>query len=258
MILAPQGIASGRDPQRRRFEGLRGLGRRQTLGSNLLTGLVEWWPLNEQSGQRRGVHAGLDLTDNNTVTGADGVGSLASQFTRANSEYLSRSSESAVQMGDIDCTFTAWVNLETTGSEGHAFISKDTTAAGGREFNLQLNLGSGLFRFVVSGDGSTAAVVDDSTTGAPSTGSWYFIIGYHDAGNNEIGISTNVGTAVTASHTTGIVSGSTEFRLGRFAASGAANVNGRIQRVGMWKRLLTSDEQTFLYNSGRGCDYPFV
>jgi hypothetical protein len=39
-----------------------------TYASADTVSLVEWWALNEDSGTRVGVHAGLNLTDNNTVT----------------------------------------------------------------------------------------------------------------------------------------------------------------------------------------------
>ena len=57
-------------------------------GSSLLTGLSDYWKLNEVSGTRADSTANAQtLTDNNTVTSNPGhVSTPAAQFTAANSE----------------------------------------------------------------------------------------------------------------------------------------------------------------------------
>lgn len=227
------------------------------LGHNLLERLVEWWPLNEQSGTRRGVHAGLHLTDNNTVTGADGVGSLASQFTRANSEYLNRTSQASLQVADIDFEWACWAYLDTKTAATFNYILSKRNAPTVREYFLDYVIASDRFRWGVSADGTNNVTVLANTFGAASTATWYFINAWHDASANQIGIAINAGAADTASHSTGVIAGDGNLTIG--AGDNAPTIfwDGRIQRVGFWKRILSADERAWLYNGGRGRDYPF-
>lgn len=220
------------------------------------TNLVEWWPLSETSGTRVGVHAGLNLTDNNTVTGAAGNnGSSASQFTAANSEYLSRASESALNVGDIDFSFTLWAYGDAWARQ--ALFSKWTAGVGGQlAYFLEYQNGVPAFVFLVSSTGSDAVAVQATTFGAASTGNWYFIYCQHDSVGNTIGISVNNGTLNTTAHSAGVFSGSTTaFEVGRSGSSIPRYMDGRMQRFGFFKRLLTPTERTVLYNSGNGLSY---
>ena len=225
------------------------------LGHNLLDRLVEFWPLSEQASVRLGVHAGLHLTDNNTVTGADGVGSLASQFTAANSEYLSRASEAALQMGDIDFTLAAWVYLDAVGADRTILGKHDAATAAGSEFMMRYNHATTRFRFALL-NASVSTTVDANPFGAPSTATWYLVMGRYDAAADLMGISVNAGAEDTAAQTGGTNVLTNGFHVG--ALNTLAHFSGRIQRVGMWKRLLTADERSWLYNGGRGRNYPFV
>jgi hypothetical protein len=72
----------------------------------------------------------------------------------------------------------------------------------------------------------------------------------HDATGNTIGISVNAGTVNTTSFSGGIFDGTTAFLIG--SRSGATYMNGRIDEVGVWKKLLSASELTELYNSGAG------
>lgn len=227
--------------------------RHMTLGHDLLNGLVDTWPLNEQSDARLGIHAGLHLTDNATVTGADGVGSLASQFTNANSEYLSRADEAALSIPSIDFTVAAWVYLDST-SANRAIVSKYNTTGNDREYLLFFRNSDTRFVFNVSVTGSDAFAAVANNFGAPSTATWYFVTAWR---GGELGISVNAGTADTATNRTPR-DGASTFVIGATNQGGGEYHDGRIQRVGLWKRKLTANEITYLYNSGRGRDYPWI
>ena len=231
------------------------LGHRQTLGHNLLHNLVAFWPLSAVAKQFD-VHAGRTLV--NTGAGhANGLDSTATAFSSAQGFYCYRASEPALQVGDEDFTFCTWV-YGTSFSAAHGYITKDNTAlAGGREYSLQYNAVVGRFRFTVSATGTGVTAVDANALGAPSINTWYLLFGWHDAAANTINIAVNNGAANSASHSTGVFSGNTEFRIGKFADNVGA-VDGRMQRVGFWRRVLTADERAWLYRGGRGRDYPFV
>jgi hypothetical protein len=54
-----------------------------------------------------------------------------------------------------------------------------------------------------------------------------------------------------------VFDGSAAFGLGRNEDS-LAWLDGRLDSVSIWKRMLTAAERTQLYNSGNGLDYPFA
>ena len=90
--------------------------------------------------------------------------------------------------------------------------------------------------------------------GSPSTAAWIFIVAWHDSSANTINIKVNNGTANSASYSSGVNDDTSPFVLGA-TNTGAGFMDGRIDQVGVWKRVLTADEQTFLYNNGNGRAY---
>jgi hypothetical protein len=84
-----------------------------------------------------------------------------------------------------------------------------------------------------------------------------FIEVYHDAEADQIGIAVNGGTFTTASHSAGIFNSSAALIIGSFGDSGFASpMQGWVDEVGIWNRMLTADERAALYNSGNGIAYP--
>src|SRR4051812_50060322 len=73
----------------------------------LLNALIAHWRLEEASGVRADSHAGLDLSDINTVGQAAGKLGNAASFVAGNEEILPAADQGAVGMGDIDFTLAA-------------------------------------------------------------------------------------------------------------------------------------------------------
>lgn len=208
--------------------------------STLNVGLVAHYNLDETSGTRAALVGGVTLDDNNTVTSGTGVKGNSAFFTRANAEALSAPSDGVVfSIGNIDCTFTLWVKLtslqtcDIVGKWGGASI----------EYDLLYNAGTTRFEWYVSGDGVGNASVAASNFGAPSTGTWYFILLEHDSVGNTIKISINNGTANSTAHTTGIFDGTQNFVLGNGVNS---SLDGEIDEFRLYKRKLTTAEITAL------------
>lgn len=228
---------------------------RDVAAPTLLTNLIEWWPLDEVSGNRAGVHSGLTLTDNNSVTSNPGVdGTTAAQFTAANTEYLSRASEASLQIGDVDFTFAVWLYLDSVGVDRTILSKHDGATASGSEFLIRYDHGTTQFRFAML-NGGTATAVQASTFGTPSTGTWYMLILQYDAANDLMGISVNNGTMDTTAQAGGTNVLTNPFVVG--AVADLSPFNGRMQRIGFWKRLLTDAEKAEIYNAGNGISYPF-
>ncbi len=220
---------------------------------SLTTSLVSYWNLDEASGNRADSHGTNTLTDNNTVASATGKIGTAGDFEKNNSEWLSHADNADLSTGDIDWTVQAWVQLESKPAGDYMCVVGKGGSGG--EYALFWNAPDDRFYLYVNGAfGSIKA----NTFGAPSLATWYCLHIWHDSVNNLVGISVNAGTADTASYSGGITDGTGAFAIGRDEIGPAGYWDGLIDEVGFWKRVLTSQERTDLYNAGAGFAYPFV
>lgn len=232
--------------------------RRAASGTALLTDLVAYWTLDELSDGSVEVNRldssgnGNTLTDRNTTASATGIKTRACDFESANSEYLDCASNGYLQMGDIDFTIALWANRESTGTQ--YFISKGNSTSSPANWAYFSYVDSaGKLYFFVS-DGSTYGSVNKAVFA--SVAIWYFVVLYHDAANDTVGIVVNAGTPTTATWAGGCADGSTKHQkiASRPDNLGAYNAgfDGMFDEIGIWKRILTSDEITWLYNAGAG------
>lgn len=227
---------------------------------SLLTNLQAFWELEEASGTRNDAHSTNHLSDVNTVTQAAGKVGNAGQFTGANSEHLSIADNAALSTGDIDFTIAAWVYMDSKGTGFNANIIASKYGAGGQNVDHEWWLGytgqaSDLFQLVVRPGTGTLGTVQALNLGAPSTATWYYVVAWHDAVNNTINIQVNNGTADSQAYSTGTIDGSGAFEIGDASGGVGAPFDGRIDQVGFWKRVLTAQERTDLYNGGSGLSY---
>lgn len=212
--------------------------------SELAQSLVDFWPLDEASGDRTGVK-GTVLTDNNTVTSAAGIAyPLAAEFVASNSESLSAADSAALSAGNIDMWFACWLRPAAVDVSA-TVIGKFNTSAH-REWQIaQVNTSLVL---QVSPDGTGTGNGAVTFANALTAGEWTFVMGYHDATNDLIGISANGSGFATSAHTTGIFDSAASFRVGGQGA-GTAFFSGRIQSVAIGKNYVPSAaDASFLYN----------
>ena len=79
--------------------------------------LVSYWSFDEVSGTRNDSEGSNHLTDNGTVTTADGKQNSSADFDDSNNEYLSHASNSDFQTGDVDFTWAGWIYIENKPSK---------------------------------------------------------------------------------------------------------------------------------------------
>ena len=223
--------------------------------SDLLREMQALWPLDEASGNRSDRHAANTLTDNATVTQAAGRGksAVAGQFTAANSEFLSVPDNTALSMGDVNMSIAVWVRLDTLPSNASYYIASKQGALGEYEYALLLSDSAGTTRFrggVRDVADTTTTTVNASTFGTPSVDTWYLIVFRHDSTNNRIEISVNDGTFDTTATSGGIRDGADALMIG--SEVGTGRFNGKISKLGIWKKVLVAQEVTDLYNKGKG------
>jgi hypothetical protein len=225
----------------------------------LTDSLLAYWTLDEASSTRFDSltgcgGGGCNLTDNNTVTQAAGKLSNAAQFTSANSEWLNHVDDATLSAGNTNFTIAVWVYLDSTATT----MGLAGKAPGGtsNEYAIVYNSGNNRFQWWVWSDGGAGSTGISATAfGAISGTTWYYVIGWHDADNDIIGISVN-GIQNSQSYAAGIYNSAGVFEVGRYI--GGNYVNGRIDALCLWRRVLAVDERTWLYNAGNGCEYPFT
>lgn len=234
----------------------------------LTDSLVSYWKLDEASGNATDAHGSNTLTDNNTVGSGTGKISNGRVCVRANSEYFNKADNTDLSVGDIDFTFSCWVNSSAWPADASTCWILDKRDGTGAivEYQLQRRgTGSGgpaspRFRWQVVDSSSVSGTVDDTDNVNPSNGVWYFIVCWHDSVNNVVGIQINNGTVFTTAHTTGVRDGDSNFQVSGRPGSSAGAVDyleGTIDEVGFWKRVLTAEERSQLYAGGNGLAYPF-
>jgi len=219
----------------------------------LIDNLAWSYELDEASGDAIDAHgAAADLTDTNTVGGNGGAGR---DFEAGNSERFLHADGAAWSFGNEDFTLSIEFTAESLDASQVLIGKADFNTA--NEYALYYNSGTSQFRFFVSDDGSTLAIVTATVPSPPSTATKYILFAWHDATANTINISVNDGTVYSASHTLGVLDGSAQFNLG--AGTGPIlHADGILRRARAWRRVLTSGEITELYNSGSGRAYSYM
>ncbi|MBL8091411.1 MAG: hypothetical protein KF758_02410 [Anaerolineales bacterium] len=217
-----------------------------------VTNLVAWWTLDEESDTRVDSHSNNDLEENHyTVYSDSGKQGDAAVFAGGNSN-LAVYDNSEISMGNIDFTIGGWVNIDTLGSfRGLMGKGPTTGVTAGYEYLLGYDSTPNKFWFSV-GNGTTYGSVTNFT---PSEDIWYFLVAWHDSVNDMIYLQVNNGTPASASYSGGSHDSSSNLIIGRPGEYFGGFMDGLIDEAFIYKRVLTSDERAWLYQSGYGQTY---
>ncbi len=242
-----------------RVSAVNGIGTSTPSGTSAATpiglsnSLVGFWNLNETSGTRADSTTGSNLADTGSVGSAAGKINTAANFSGSN--YLSVADNARLSMGDIDFTLSGWVYMGDK-TDNRTVVSKyDSNGVNQREYLIQYNLVNDRFQFFVSSDGSSGASIFADALGSPSINTWYYVVAWHDSVSNTINIQVNNGTVNSSAYSSGVFNGTAAFALGSASQGISSLMNGRIDAVGVWKRVLNSVDRTTLYNAGSGLEY---
>lgn len=226
---------------------------------SLKENLISYWPLDEPAGTRRDATiTGHTLTDNNTVTGAEGPSLYlprAAQHTAANIEYLSRVDNDTLSVEAQSFSVCAWAYSDAFGTD-RMVVAKDSNAAGNREYHLIY--ANSVSRWVMRLQNSTTNLLTlvASAAGAPATATWYFLTITYDHPTRRAKLYVNAGTPAEDTASGDVTASGAPFTIGAFGNTGA-RWDGRTCGVGFWKRVLTADDITWLYNGGIGRPFPW-
>ena len=232
--------------------------------SSLSTSIKAYWKLDEASGTRFDQIGTNNLTDYNNVGQIVGIRNQAASFVLANSSLLSIGTSSDLKVGTGNYSISGWFYAaSTSGASQRSIISKGNAASfNDAEFNLSINNGaSPVVTFRVYSDGTSTGdtLVNATSFGGISLNTFYHFVAWH-SNNSHIGISINL-SVNTAPYTFGTLASVTGvFYLGGIGTNTGGGVNqsaldGRVDEVGVWNKVLTSIERSNLYGGGTGNTY---
>lgn len=220
-----------------------------------LTNLISHWKLDESSGSRADSHGTNTLTDDSSVGSTTGIVGSAANFVAASSDSLSRADNTDLRLSGTDASITLWVKL--TSKTAESMLVSKWNSGFDLEYGITYQQSTDRFRFAV-GNGSANFIVLANTFGSPSTGVWYFLQARIDNTAKTIEICVNNTGWDSTSFTGTVKNGTNTFYVGRRVPGASPNyADAAIDEVSIWKRKLTDDEFSFLYNGGSGRSYPW-
>jgi hypothetical protein len=160
-----------------------------------------------------------------------------------------------LQVGDVDFTACGWINMASKAGTNRPLFGKYSATLGSREWVIDYLNSNDRVRVIAIGNGVATTTVTASTFGSPPLSTWFFVVFWHDSIANTINIQINNWTPNSAAHTTGIFAGTAPFEIGRVDFGSLSYFSGIVDEVGIWKRVLTTDERTALWNAGNGLSY---
>lgn len=225
--------------------------------STLLTGIVSYWKLDEAANVTRVDSAGA----NNLTDGVPNVGSVAGQisncavFTNVNAACRLDKNPAGADLiigpGE-SLSISCWFYIQGLGSNrGIVTMYNGAIAA----YFLWMNAGTGGIDFLVTDAGAVQRSVIVWPIGLEVAGTWHHVVCGFDRANNQIFQYFDGGARVNAACVGAQATG------GQFSIGNYANLEpwqGRIDEVGIWKRVLSAAEAGELWNAGAGKTYPFT
>ncbi len=217
-----------------------------------ITDLISYWPMDEVLGTRVDVHGSNHLASNNGVGSTTGVQGLAADFELDNNEYLSKADNAELSIAPGQSfTFAGWVNFESViGASPYNLLSKALGGGGSSEYYIHL-WNDRLLLKVRNSDDSGEASVQTTILLIDTT---YFVRAWYDSVADTINIQIDDGTPFEA---TGLpelgLDGNHDFRFG--IGPWGEYLDGWLDEWCFYKRVLTTAESGWLYNSGSGRTY---
>ncbi|HEY4154571.1 MAG TPA: LamG-like jellyroll fold domain-containing protein, partial [Puia sp.] len=193
-------------------------------------------------------HSSNNLADSNSVGSAEGLTNpLAAYFVRQQRQSLIIPSNQSLQVGASDLTICAWVKFNTIGRFNQVIAAKDNdSTVEGSDYWMGYNYVTQTLQFQVETRVVTRPAMAH-TFGLPLTGQWLFVVGWYDHNLGTVHIQINNGTVDSAIAEKETRVTNTAFSIGSDVAAGGF-LDGAINSVGLWKRVLTSEERATLFN----------
>jgi len=232
------------------FLSTMGGGGSESTPSTLYNNLIAAWGLNEASGTIYDYTANdYDGTATNTPTyEAGGKVNEAISYLRTSTEYIDFGT-SFWDPGTSDVSVSAWFYVNSLNVH-HGIVGNWGTYPYWYLRVSNINYIYGVVNFA-----GTNIDVDSDVFGTVSTGTWYHIIFTLDrSGNALLYVNNGVqGAESISAHSAVSLANDNTHAIGGIGDENATYaMDGRVDAVQVWSKILTSDERAELYNSGNG------
>jgi len=220
--------------------------------TNLETGLISYYPLDEESGTREDVKGSNDLTDNNTVLFDTGKQGNAADFEKDNAEYLEITDGSQTGLDlSSSFSFSHWVKFESIVA-GDIFISKGA-ASGQRSYEYKIVSTTQIALQIW--DTSDLNTQLTATVPTISTGTWYHFVSSYNLTTGEWKIYVNgVLADIETGGRTSIKNATAPFRVGAWG-QGGNYIDGLMDELAIYTRTLHWGDVLDLYAEGNPIPY---
>lgn len=235
----------------------------------ITSGLQGYWKFDESSGNASDSSGNSNtIVNTNTATfGTPAVIGKAAILASSSSQYFTITNASQTGLHFTTAvSVSMWVNLTNQlGNNGPiaALFTKDDDATNQREYVFEYRDVASVKKLSVFNPGTCAnasgELIDKNVTITP--GSFAMVTFTYDVTAKTVtyylnGVSqgTTVGTNTTLPST---CTSAVDVGADHIALPGSS-VNGKLDEVGAWNRVLTAAEVTSLYNGGAGLAYPFA
>lgn len=224
-----------------------GVAQQGKAASSLLTGLVHFWTMSESSGVRSDSVGTNHLADPTSIGSAPGLMGNAASLVKASSQYFSGTTPTVFSSGAAR-TLMLWFKIAAGETVPNSIFGVQNLPHGSDRRCSIYSSGSAPYKTIGLQLGSNAL----TTAGFYSTEEWHQLI-YTFDGVDTHNLYSDGGTlrgtkvAADAGSTAGMY----------FGNSAAGYLNGLLQQVGVWSRVLSTDEMATIYAAGAGLPYPF-
>lgn len=216
------------------------------VSSSIASGLLSFWKFEEASGIRNDSVG----TNNLTVFGTTQVtGKIGNAVNLVTGDYLSTNGNSPDLriLSSSSFTVAGWIKPSTlNANRRRTIISK---------LGYSISIGSlnDLAFSVQNSNGGEAYI----SVSLPTANIWYFFIADYNTSTKKISLQLNNGTPTTGDCIPGNFSSSSIFYIGCLDPT-TNQLDGSVDAIGIWSKVLTVEEKTYLYNSGNGIEFPFT
>lgn len=220
--------------------------------SPLLTNLRAYWELDEPSGTNvyDSTANSFDGTTNATVAATGKIGYCES-FN--GSSHVATFGTTVGDVGTSDFSIAAWTYTSTTGVNQGIMGSWGTYP-----YFYMMKYNDNKARGIVNFAGTNLTVVSNSTL---ATGEWVLIIVTCDRdGYMKLYVNGTLQTDQNniSSHSAVDMSNSNTYNIGNIGSSLSGYWwNGSLDELGLWTKVLSTDDISALWNDGSGVTYPF-
>ena len=215
--------------------------------STLPTSLTSYWELEEASGTRVDSAGSNDLTDVNTVTSTTGKQGTAASFDKSNTEYLTRSNQI---IGTGNFSVAGWFKTVDR-TVGQMIFGQGLIGSGTSIISVYIESSNINFRLRNSSGGNIKSVA----VSIPSDDVFYFVAATFTESSGRMAISIDGGTETTDTFAGGTITDGNRHRIGADAFNATQLLDGAVDELGVWAKLLSASEISDLYASGDGLPY---